>query len=291
MPVPVSRTSFFFFSSIRNVAGGELEPEEAAFAPAQALLRSIPWVLVAIVVLFYEAAFIIGGAETRLTKPLEGLTDEELCQWTVPHNTALESTWLALVNRGRGNQPIDLEGLASGATPRTWNTCDSAADCFDQVTRGEENTNSRCGGAPSRTTDILITFRPVLYSMFRQQPDLCSVLEVVEEEEDTFRFNVGWMYADVNSTNATAMAAWAARREEIDVALRRARLDQTTKNIMAVAVGSDAPCLADAKRVQAGQLLLPLAVTLGAYYTVVVWLAVGYPWLRERLRVETQQYH
>lgn len=231
---------------IRNIAGGELEPAEADFAPAQALLRSIPWVMVAIVVLFYEAAFIIGGAESRLTKPLRGLTDEELCQWTVPHNTALESTWLALVNRGRGNLQTNLEGLASGATPRTWNTCDSAADCFDQVTRGEENTNRRCGGAPSRTTDILITFRPVLYSMFQQQPDLCSVLELVEEKEDTFRFNVGWMYADVHSTNGTAMAVWAARREEIDVSLRPARLDQTTKNIMTSAVGSDAPCLAGA---------------------------------------------
>lgn len=129
-------------------------------------------------------------AATRLTKPLRGLTDEELCQWTVPLNTALESTWLALVNRGRGNLQIILGGLASGATPRTWNTCDSAADCFDQVTRGEENTNRRSGGAPSRTTDILITFRPVLYSMFQQQPDLCSVLELVEEKEDPFRFNV-----------------------------------------------------------------------------------------------------
>lgn len=58
--------------SIRNIAGGELEPAEADFAPAQALLRSIPWVMVAIVVLFYEAAFIIGGAESRLTKPLRG---------------------------------------------------------------------------------------------------------------------------------------------------------------------------------------------------------------------------
>lgn len=271
--------------------GGELEPEEASFASAQTLLRSVPWVMIAIVVLFYEAAFIIGGAETRLSKPLGGRTDEELCRWTVPHNTALESTWLALVNRGRGNQPIDLEGLASGTTARTWNTCDSATDCFEQVTHGAENNNSLCGGAPSCTTDILITFRPVLYSMFRQKPHLCSVLEVVQEEEDTFRFNVGWMYADVQSTNATAMSVWAARREDIDVALRQARLDQTTKNTLAVAVGSDVPCLVSAQRVQAGQLMLPLAVTLGVYYLVALWLAVGYPWMRERLRVETQQYH
>lgn len=54
------------------------------------------------------------------------------------------------------------------------------------------------------------------------------------------------MYADVNSTNGTAMAVWAARREEIDVSFRPARLDQTTKNIMTSAVGSDAPCLAGA---------------------------------------------
>lgn len=31
--------------------------------------------------------------------------------------------------------------------------------------------------------------------------------------------------------------------------------------------------------------MLPLAVTLGAYYTMPVWLAVSYPWLRERLHV------
>lgn len=35
--------------------------------------------------------------------------------------------------------------------------------------------------------------------------------------------------------------------------------------------------------------MLPLAVTLGAYYTMPVWLAVSYPWLRERLHVEAQR--
>lgn len=279
-----------FFFSVRNMAGGDLEPEEGAFAPAQALLRSIPWVFVAIVILFYEAAFIIGGSAMRLPMPLRGLTDEELCQWTVPHNTALETSWLKLVNRGRGSNPINITGLASGATARTWNTCDSAAHCFAQVTKGVENPASRCAGGRSRTTtDILVTFRPVIYSMFRQQPHLCSSLEVLEEAEDTFRFSVGWMYAAVETANASAAAVWAARREDIDFALRRARLDQTTEDTLEVAVGSDAPCQAGSQRVEPKQLVLPLVVALGAYYVVVVGMAIGYPWLRHRLRVEVQR--
>lgn len=237
-------------------------------------------------ILFYEAAFIIGGSATRLTKPLRGLTDEELCRWTVPRSTALETSWLELVNRGRGSNPINISGLASVATPRTWNTCDSAAHCFAQVTEGVENPASGC--ASGTTTDILVTFRPVIYSMFRQQPHLCSSLEVLEEAEDTFRFAVGWMYAAVETANDSAAAVWAARREDIDVALRRARLDQTTKDTMADVVGAEVPCPTSPQRVHPGQLVPPLAVTLGAYYIVVVSLAFGYPWLRHRLRAEVQ---
>lgn len=281
----------FFCFSVRNIAGGDLEPEEGGFAPAQALLRSIPWVLLAIIILFYEAAFIIGGSVTGLTKPLRGLTDEELCRWTVPRDTSLEFSWLELVNRGRGNNPINISGVASGATPRTWNTCESAAHCFAQVTEGVENPASGCArGGTRTTTDILVTFRPVIYSMFRQQPHLCSSLEVLEEAEDTFRFSVGWMYAAVETANDSAAAVWAARREDIDVALRQARLDQTIKVTLEEAVGSDVPCQATAQRVHSVQLVPPIAVTLGAYFFVVVWLAIGYPWLRHRLRAEVQPH-
>lgn len=267
------------------MVAGELEPDEEHFAPAQSLLRSAPWVLVAIVVLFYEAAFIIGGSETRLSKPLGGLTDEELCRWTVPHNTAIESSWLAVVNSGRHANPINVSGLATGTTPRTWNTCDSAADCYAQVSNAEENPHPLCRSAAIRTTDFLVTFEPVVYSLFHQNPTWCSAMEVVEE--DLFRFTVGWMYADLVA-NDTVTDAWASRREEIDVGIREARLNQIVSKTMAEAVGTQVPCLRGQQRVAAGQLLLPLLVALFSYYVMAIVLALAYPplqrWLREENR-------
>jgi len=272
---------------VRNLAGGDLEPAEAHFEPARNLVRSVPYAVIAIVVVWWEAAFIIGSTSTTLIKPLSGLTDAELCSFTVPHSTALEETWLSIVNSGRESNPINISGLATGTTHRTWNTCDSAASCFQQVTTGGRSPSPRCDS--TRTTDVLVTFQPVLYSQMRQHPELCDALEVLATEEEVFRFTLGWMYADVVTPNATAAAAWASRREDIDVAIRQARLDQTTSDVLDTTIGKQVPCPLNQQRVQPGQLMLPLVLALVVYYVLAVMLALGYPLLQGALRAEKRR--
>jgi len=287
VPLPHVWSSLSSACRVRNLAGGELEPAEEHFEPARNLVRSVPFVVIAIVVVWWEAAFIIGSTSTTLTKPLSGLTDAELCSFTVPHNTALEETWLSIVNSGRESNPIDISGLATGTTHRTWNTCDSAAICFRQVTTGDRSPSPRCDSA--RTTDVLVTFRPVLFSQMRQHPELCDALEVVATEEEVFRFALGWMFADVVTPNATAAAAWASRREDIDVAIRQARLDQTTNNMLHATIGKQVPCPLNQQRVQPGQLMLPLVLALAVYYVLAVMLALGYPLLQGALWKEKRR--
>jgi len=276
---------------VRNIAGGELELAEAHFGPSQNLVRCVPYAIIAIVVVWWEAAFIIGSTSTTLTKPLSGLTDIDLCPFTVTRDTAMEVMWLSIVNSGRESNPINISGLATGTTHRTWRTCDTATSCFQQVTTGGRSPSPRCDSAG--TTDVFVTFQPVLYSQMRQHPELCDALEVLATEEEVFRFTLGWMYADVVTPNATAAAAWASRRADIDVAIRQARLDQTTKDTLDKMIGKQAPCPLEMRRVQPGQLILPLVLTLAVLYVFALLLALGYPPLqtalsRQRRPLETE---
>lgn len=208
---------------------------------------------------FYEAGLIVNNQPTALAAPVSGLTDLELCRWTVFGGGSREKLLLSMVNRGR--KPGRL------VTPenRTWSTCGSVSECLQQVVTAAPVNISRCAQAPIRDVEVLLSWRTTIISEFRRDPRLCNFLEVVDAEEEFFTFGMGWYFADVNisAPNVTAhLASWTRRRQDINAALRRGRMTHAISQVTAREVGLEVPCPPAEIRLSADTLCVPVIVLL-----------------------------
>jgi len=231
---------------------------------------------------------ILNGRPAVLTRPIRGLSDTDLCPWLVHAGTAQEDLWVEVLNAGRRGNPIDLEAVTSGVIPRPWATCSSPRDCFDALLSRRVNPNPACGGA---RTDVYVSWTFEVRAVFRDRPDLCERLEVLDEEAELSSFNAGWMFADgvgaggkggrggvLPLASPAAAATVARRRQELDAAIRRARIAQMTSRDLEVVAGSPAtPCAAGRRRVHTGQLVIPLGVALAAPAAAATILACVVP--------------
>eukprot|EP00168_Porphyra_purpurea_P005179 TRINITY_DN1622_c0_g1_i11.p3 TRINITY_DN1622_c0_g1~~TRINITY_DN1622_c0_g1_i11.p3 ORF type:complete len:153 (-),score=42.20 TRINITY_DN1622_c0_g1_i11:85-543(-) len=129
-------------------------------------------------------------------------------------------------------------------------------------------------------------------AVFHERPSLCRELEVVDAEAELFTFNAGWLFADrgVQGGGVPALAseeaevAVAARRRELDAAIRRSRVTQAgTRVLDGIAGRPGRPCEGQRIRVHPGQLLVPLAATVVVTALAVVGVAAGMPRLTTAL--------
>lgn len=246
--------------SIRLLFGGELRRAERHFAPARALLLGTFFAITTVVVLFYEAAFILGSIGTGLTSPVSGLSNEEMCRWVVLRGAATEDIFVGMVNSGRS----DASTHAS-TDRRTWSTCETVPECISRVSSGAAVTAPGCVSASARRSEVYLSWRTTILAAFRADPSLCDTLEVVDAEEELFFFSVGWQFANVNASaagGAANVAAYADRRAAINGRFRRARLERTTETIVEREAGRGLPCAGTRKQVTLGLLLVPVLVIL-----------------------------
>ena len=185
--------------SVRILLGGELRGEELHFGPARSLLLGTLVVCATTFALFYEAAFILNSISTGLISPVSGLSDAEMCRWTVLRGAATEDIFVELVNEGRGS------GARATVGARSWSTCDTVHECIERVVNGSAVTAPRCEGAAYTTTEVYLSWKTTILAEFRANTTLCQELDVVDADEAFFRFNVAWHFADVN---ASAPGRW-----------------------------------------------------------------------------------
>ncbi|GAB0493319.1 hypothetical protein MMPV_004599 [Pyropia vietnamensis] len=288
MPTPVWRRKSrwlrclqWFSNFIRIVVGGELHPSERHFAPVRALLLGTFLAVLTIVVLFYEAAFILGSIGTGLTSPVSGLSDEEMCRWLVLRGAATEDIFVGMVNAGRADPSTH-----ASTKHRTWSTCETVPECISKVVSGAAVTAPGCALASERRTEVYLSWRTTILAAFRADPSLCDTLEVVDAEEELFFFSVGWQFANVNASAAgdpAHVAAYAARRAAINGRFRRARLERTTETLVEREAGRGLPCANTRQQVSVGLLLVPILVILSAGLFAAVAAAVLVPILNRSL--------
>lgn len=235
-----------------------------------ASLRAHVAVIIFFFLAFYEAALILRKTPTGLIAPVSGLTDLELCRWTVFGGGAREKLLLSLVNRGRS------PGRLATPESRTWSTCGSVSECLKQVVTAESVNIPRCTQAPIHHVEVLLSWWTTILSEFRRNPQLCNSLEVVDAEEEFYTFGMGWFFADVNfsAPNATAhLATWAQRRQEVNAAIRRGRETHAISRVIRREVGLALPCNPPDILVRAESLYVPVGILLvsGAVSAVAVF--------------------
>lgn len=191
--------------------GGELSPAEADWAPTRGVLLSTPWVLAGVVLIFYEGAFIAEQLRPTLSTTIRGQDLDHLCHFTVKIETATEDVFLKLANTG-SSRPVDLSRLdADRRRLQVWNSCDTIAGCLRQVEAAAPNPHCPNRGA-SATTDYYVTWGAAVRYAFRQEPDLCHRLEVVDLLADAEgdlpiqQFDLGWMFANLSREERVAAA-------------------------------------------------------------------------------------
>lgn len=283
---------------MRNTVGGDLTSAEAHWAPTRAVFVATPWVLAALVLIFYEGAFIAEQLRPTLTTSIRGLGVENLCHFTVKTETATEDVFLQLANTGSA-RPINLTALEQNRQGvQVWNSCTTIKGCLAQVARAAPNPRCPRGGA-STTTDYYVTWGAAVRHAFRQQPSLCDSLEVVDLRSDADgalpiqQFDLGWMFANLTADEHAAAAVprdaaaarrqyqqLLARRNEINAGFLRARMDGTTRAASRYFGATHIPCApAGNRRISRRDLLRPLAVLTGVALGLGVLLAGVYPWL------------
>jgi len=244
---------------------------------------------VTVVLLFFEAALILGAHPPALTKTMRGLSGEELCSWSVVAGTATEQAWLDVVNPGRA---LD----ATGTIPHLWMSCGTPTSCLEAVRDKAVNRNPACPALS--TMDIHVSWLTEAQWAFAQNPELCSEVEVLESEEELFSFTTGWMYADNGASGLgrtlvtpAATEALAARVRDINVAIRAAGESRMTQKVMETTLGRAVPCGGAVVRVPPGLLIIPLAVVLLGPAVASIVAACGMPRLLDALAEERGQGH
>jgi len=258
--------------SVCILVGGELHGQERHFAPARTLLLGTLVVCAAIFALFYEAALILNAIPNSLDSLVSGLSDEEMCRWTVVRGAATEEIFAGLVNAGRGS------GAKVSIQKRSWSTCNNVSECIQQVVDGSVSNEPRCAGV---RTEVFVSWRMIILAEFGSQRSLCDELEVVNADgSGSFsRFNIGWQFADVNSSADGADALLpilARRRRQINAAFRRAHLNKDIQKIVEQEVGQELRCTGTQQQVHVGLLVAPIFVVLlvGLFLAVVATVAV-----------------
>lgn len=268
--------------SIRILFGGELHPAEQHFAAGRAVLLGTLLAVVTLLVIFFEAALILGSINTNLSSAVSGLSDQAMCGWTVLRGATTEDIFVGMVNSHRG------DGAAHASVARrTWSTCETVEECIEQVKTGKAVTVPACAAASARRTEVFLSWRTTALAAFRANPRLCNVLQVVDAEE-LFFFSVGWQFANVNATAAGApehVAALAARRAAINARFRRARLERTTEALVERGVRGALPCGSTPQQVSVELLVLPVAVVLALGLALSGTVMVAVPRLRRALAV------
>ncbi|OSX75806.1 hypothetical protein BU14_0219s0006 [Porphyra umbilicalis] len=265
---------------VRILLGGELRREERHFGPARSLLLGTLVVCATTFALFYEAAFILNSISTGLISPVSGLSDAEMCRWTVLRGAATEDIFVELVNEGRGS------GARATVAARSWSTCDTVHECIERVVNGSTVTAPRCEGAAYTTTEVYLSWKTTILAEFRANTSLCEELDVVDADESFFRFNVAWHFADVNASAPGAgpyLPAWSARRQAINAGFRRARLRQDTQKIVEQEAGKELPCSNARQQVHLGLLLVPTLLVLLVGLTGAIAATVAVPVLHRAL--------
>lgn len=198
---------------VRNTLGGKIDetnPLEADFEPARTCFRAAFGFLILVVLLFFEAALVIGSQKPTLTGRMAGQSDESYCSWTVIRDSALEESMAVIFNYDRvGRQKIDIWNSNDVITlnrsqlpkERRWSTCETQADCFQQLVNKEkvadlrrDKDNSYCQTSTA-TVDYIASYESVVHATFKKNPQYCESLEVVATEDRLQRFMSGFMFA------------------------------------------------------------------------------------------------
>jgi len=274
-------------SSVRILVGGELRGQERHFAPARTLLLGTIVVCAAIFALFYEAALILNAIPNTLDSLVSGLSDDEMCRWTVVRGAATEEIFVGLVNAGRGS------GTKVSIQSRTWSTCSNVSECLQQVVIGTESNEPRCEG---KRTEVFVSWRMIILAEFGSNRSLCDEVDVVNADgSGSFsRFNLGWQFSDVNPLADGAgdlLPLLARRRQEINAAFRREHLSKNIQRIVEQEVGQELQCTGSPQQVHVGLLVAPIFVVLLAGLTLAIVATVAVPALHRALmeRVSAEQ--
>ncbi|CAN8073779.1 unnamed protein product [Agarophyton chilense] len=178
-------TAFFIFSGERDQAlaheaalqQGVSAREAVSFATkyglSMSLFRMALLALVAIFALFYEVAvvnFLFQQHNQTLSKPVRRLSLEQLADFAVLKDSALENVWDATLRSGRYR---DWHGRVP------WQQTPTATDSIKRVQNGDAS--------------FMVTFE-VLGKYLLMQHSSCSELTVFETQDVLYQFNGGWLY-------------------------------------------------------------------------------------------------
>lgn len=284
-------------ASLRNTVGGELSSREVDWATARGVLLSTPWVLVAIVLIFYEGVFIAEQLRPTLSTSIRGRNLEHLCHFTVKIETATEDVFLQLANMG-SPQPINLSALATERERlQVWNSCNTIKDCLQQVARADANPYCPRAGAAQRTTDYYVTWGAAVRFAFHQDPDLCDRLEAVDLRADVEgdlpiqQFNLGWMFANLTREEHEAAAVpldaaislrayqqLVGRHNEINAGFLRGRMRGATRATSRYFGAKNIPCApSGGSQIVLDHVLFPLAIVLLVALLLTLLMCTTYP--------------
>lgn len=266
-------------ASIHNTTGGVPpsfeSPTAIAFEPARRALRAAHLCLVAVGLLYYEAAIIVQQQAPPLSRRIADRSDAEVCSFSVLGSSALARSFAAILAKAR-NQ---TDGGASIATNPFWIDAPAVSDSFVHVVDAVPNNRTKCR-ATGATADYLVTFASIAAGAFAEQPQLCKALEVATTAEVQNDFNAGWVLS------AAGVSGGPASRTPTGAALRRfaAFIDRDLRTEMrarsVLRQGRDmlkGTCGGNQPRVQASQLAAPLAMAVGIPAAIAVILALVYP--------------
>lgn len=264
--------------SIHNTTGGVppdyQSPTAIAFEPARRALRAAHLCLVAVGLLYYEAAVFVQHLDPPLSKRIADLTDAEVCSFSVLGSSALARSFAAIMAEAR-NQ---TDGGASIAATPFWIDAPSVSDSFVHVVDAVANNRSKC--PMGSTADYVVSFASIAAGAFEEHPRLCKKLEVVTTAEVQNDFNAGWLLsaAGVNAGPASRTPAGAALRRFAGYIDRDLRLELRARSVLLQ--GRDVLsglCGRNQPRVHAAQLSAPLALAVGVPAAIAVILALVYP--------------
>lgn len=264
--------------SIHNTTGGVppgyQSPTAIAFEPARRALRAAHLCLVAVGLLYYEAAVFVQHLDPPLSKKIADLTDAEVCSFSVLGSSALARSFAAIMAEAR-NQ---TDGGASIAANPFWIDAPSVSDSFVHVDDAVANNRSKC--PTGSTADYVVSFASIAAGAFAEHPRLCKKLEVVSTAEVQNDFNAGWLLsaAGINAGPASRTPAGVALRRFAGYIDRDLRVEMRARSVLLQ--GRDVlsgMCGRNQPRVHAAQLSAPLALAVGIPAAIAVILALVYP--------------
>lgn len=271
--------AMYLLNIIHNTTGGVppgfQSPTAMAFEPARRALRAAHLCLLAVGLLYYEAAIIVQHQHPPLSKRVADRSDAEVCSFSVLGSSALARSFAAVMAEAR-NQ---TDGGASIAADPYWINAPTVSDSFVHVVHGVANNRTKCQ-ATGATADYLVTFASIAAGTFAEKPQLCKQLEVATTAEVENDFNAGWMLsaAGVNAGPASRTPAGDALRRFAGYIDRDLRLEMRVRSVLKQ--GGDllkGMCGRNQPQVQATQLAAPLALAVGIPTAFAVALALVYP--------------